>query len=49
MKLEGAWALWTIGHSLLMGGLSVLAAVLVTTASRRRLRRAIAPERLRTE
>ncbi|GAA4613397.1 hypothetical protein GCM10023195_57930 [Actinoallomurus liliacearum] len=44
-----AWIAWTVAHALLMGGLGVLAAVLVTTASRRRLRRAIAPERLRTE
>jgi FtsX-like permease family len=47
--LFGAWALWAVAHALLMGGLGVLAAVLVTAASRRRLRRAIAPERLRTE
>ncbi|GAA4626519.1 hypothetical protein GCM10023196_035080 [Actinoallomurus vinaceus] len=49
VAIQGVWSLLTIGHSLLMGGLGVVAAVLVTTASRRRLRRAIAPERLRTE
>ncbi|MEV0406964.1 FtsX-like permease family protein [Actinoallomurus sp. NPDC050550] len=47
--LQGAWSLWAIGHSLLLGGLSVLATVLVTRVSRRRLHRVIAPERLRTE
>ncbi|MEV5751262.1 FtsX-like permease family protein [Actinoallomurus sp. NPDC052308] len=44
-----AWMAWTVAHALLMGALGVLAAVLVTAASRRRLRRAIVPERLRAE
>jgi hypothetical protein len=43
------WLLWPVARALLMAGLGVLAAYLVATASRRRLRRTVASGRLRTE
>jgi hypothetical protein len=44
-----AWLLWPVARAVLMAGLGVLAAYLVATASRRRLRRTVAAGRLRTE
>lgn len=44
-----AVALWPLARGILMTAIGVLAAVLAARASRRRLRRAISAERLRTE
>jgi hypothetical protein len=49
MRGTNTWVPWPIARALLMAGLGVLAAVLVAAASRRRLRRTVAPVRLRTE
>ena len=42
------WKLWPLANALIVAGLGVLGAVLAGVSSRRRLRRAITPERLRT-
>jgi hypothetical protein len=44
-----AWLLWPFVRALIMVGLGVLAAVTAARTSRRRLRRALGPSRLRTE
>ncbi len=44
-----AWLLWPFARALIMVGLGVLAAVTAARTSRRRLRRALGPSRLRTE
>ena len=48
-RMNTAWAVLPVAQALFMAGAGMLAAVTVAAASRRRLRRAIAPERLRTE
>lgn len=43
------WWLWAVPHALFMAGLGVLASAMAASSSRRRLRRSVAPVRLRTE
>jgi len=47
--LPSSWFLWAMPRAFLVAGLGVLGAVLAALFSRRRLRRTVAPVRLRTE